>query len=91
MTFVAPKPYVSIAELARLTPWTERAIRTMVARGTLRLGTHYFQPSGRRGQLIFSWEAVVKYIREGTAGHDPSPGVGIDLDAIRAKAQSLLG
>lgn len=28
-----PKPYLSIRELSALTPWTEQAIRTMMAKG----------------------------------------------------------
>ena len=27
-----PKPYLSIRELSALTPWTEQAIRTMIAK-----------------------------------------------------------
>jgi hypothetical protein len=54
-----PKLYFSVAELAQLTPWSEDAIRAMVARDTFRLGVHYFQPTRRRGQLVFRWDAVV--------------------------------
>ena len=30
---IRPKPYLSIRELSALTPWTEQAIRTMMAKG----------------------------------------------------------
>ena len=36
------KPYLSISELAKLTPWTDQAIRTMLSRGIFREGEHYF-------------------------------------------------
>src|SRR6266404_5205504 len=55
------KPYVSIAELAALTPWTAQAIRTMISRGILRDGEHYFHV-GRRP--VFKWEAVVAFIEK---------------------------
>lgn len=55
------KPYLSIAELAALTPWTEQAIRTMISRGVLREGEHYFHV-GRRP--VFKWEAVVAFIEQ---------------------------
>ncbi len=55
------KPYVSIAELAGLTPWTEQAIRTMISRGVLREGEHYFHV-GRRP--VFKWQAVVAFIEQ---------------------------
>ncbi len=57
------KPYVSIAELAALTPWTEQAIRTMISRGVLHEGEHYFHV-GRRP--VFKWEAVVAFIEQGS-------------------------
>src|SRR5271166_7184108 len=47
-----PKPYVSIRELSSLTPWTEQAIRTMMAKGILRESEHFFHV-GRRP--IFKW------------------------------------
>lgn len=53
------KPYLSIRELAELTPWTDQAIRTMISRGVLREGVHFFYV-GRRP--VFKWEAVVAFI-----------------------------
>jgi hypothetical protein len=58
------KPYVSIAELAELTPWTDQAIRTMISRGILRKGKHYFHV-GRRP--VFKWAAIVAFIEQGEA------------------------
>ena len=54
-----PKPYVSIRELSELTPWTEQAIRTMMAKSVLREGEHFFHV-GRRP--VFKWEAIVQFI-----------------------------
>src|ERR1700752_3092973 len=56
------KPYLSITELAGLTPWTAQAIRTMISRGILREGQHFFYV-GRRP--VFKWEAVVAFIEQG--------------------------
>jgi len=62
-----PKPYLYVEELAALTPWTVEAIETMKKRGVLRIGVHYFQPTGSRGRLIFKWTEIVRLI-EGDAG-----------------------
>ena len=67
-----PKPYVSIRELSGLTPWTEQAIRTMMAKGILRKGQHFFHV-GRRP--VFKWEAIVQFIEHG----DDSPPTPIAL------------
>jgi hypothetical protein len=56
-----PKPYLSIRELSAVTPWTEQAIRTMMARGSFREGVHFFHV-GRRP--VFKWAAVVRFIEE---------------------------
>jgi hypothetical protein len=61
-----PKPYLSIAELTTVTPWTDQAIRTMIARGVFREGRHFFRV-GRRP--VFKWEAVVAFIE----GRDREP------------------
>lgn len=61
------KPYLSITELAGLTPWTPQAIRTMISRGILREGEHFFHV-GRRP--VFKWEAVVAFIEQ---GRSPEP------------------
>ena len=53
------KPYLSIAELAQLTPWTDQAIRTMLSKGKLQEGLHFFYV-GRRP--IFKWAAIVAFI-----------------------------
>jgi hypothetical protein len=56
------KPYLSISELAKLTPWTDQAIRTMISRGIFREREHYFYV-GRRP--VFNWSAVVGFIEQG--------------------------
>lgn len=61
-----PKPYVSIRELSALTPWTEQAIRTMMAKGILRESEHFFHV-GRRP--VFKWEAIVGFIEHREARH----------------------
>lgn len=56
----APKPFVSVEELARLTPLSKAAIYTMISRGTFKRGVH-FHKLGRR--TVFDWEAVAALIR----------------------------
>jgi hypothetical protein len=63
------KPYLSIAELAQLTPWTDQAIRTMLSKGMLREGVQFFYV-GRRP--IFKWAAIVAFI-EHPQTTDPVP------------------
>jgi hypothetical protein len=58
------KPYLSISELALLTPWTDQAIRTMISRGVFRELQHFFYV-GRRP--VFKWAAVVGFIEQGPA------------------------
>ncbi len=65
-TATQPKPYVSICELSALTPWTEQAIRTMMAKGILRESEHFFHV-GRRP--VFKWEAIVGFIEHREAPH----------------------
>ena len=58
----ACKPYLSVAELAELTPWTNQAIRTMVSRGVFREVEHYSYV-GRRP--VFKWAAIVAFVERG--------------------------
>ena len=67
-TPVHPKPYLSIRELAALTPWTEQAIRTMMARGALKEGEHFFHV-GRR--TVLKWDAIVGFIELGEQEKQP--------------------
>jgi len=71
-TVAQPKPYVSIRELSALTPWTEQAIRTMMAKGILRESEHFFHV-GRRP--IFKWAAIVGFIEH----RNTEPQTGIPL------------
>ena len=45
-----------------MTPWSVDAIEKMVRRGVLKRNVHYFQPFGRRTQLVFKWSAIVSLI-----------------------------
>ena len=65
-TTTQPKPYVSIRELSALTPWTEQAIRTMIAKRIMREGEHFFHV-GRRP--VFKWEAIVGFIERRDLRH----------------------
>jgi hypothetical protein len=58
---LSPKPYLSIRELAAVTPWTEQAIRTMMAKGVFSHGKHFFYV-GRRP--IYKWAAIVLFIEQ---------------------------
>ncbi|MFQ5479415.1 MAG: hypothetical protein ACE5E4_12470 [Candidatus Binatia bacterium] len=89
LTSTVPKPYLSTCELSELTPWSEQAIRTMVSRGVLKFGIHYFKPRGFNGRPIFSWRAIVDYI-EGSfepneRGHTIPLANGVDIDLNEAK------
>ena len=42
------KPYLSIAELARLTPWTDQAVRTTISLGVFERGSTFFTWVGVR-------------------------------------------
>ena len=62
-----PKPYLSVAEVAELTPFTELAIRTMMARGILKKDVHYFDVGRRR---VLKWQAIVDFIEgKGVENH----------------------
>jgi hypothetical protein len=63
-----PKPYLSIRELSALTPWTEQAIRTMMAKGVLKEGEHFFHV-GRR--TVLKWDSIVGFIEHGEHGETP--------------------
>jgi len=64
----AAREYLSIRQLAQLTPWSTDAIEKMVRRGTFQRGVHYFQPSGTRTQLIFKWGAIVSWLESTSDG-----------------------
>lgn len=56
------REYLYIEHLVERTPWTRVAIETMVRRGLLKRGVHYFQPTGRGGRLVFKWRTIVELI-----------------------------
>ena len=91
------RQYLYIEQLAELTPWSEDAIRTMMARGKFKRGMHYFKPHGENSRPIFSWDAIVKYIEgesDAAAADDVIPlanGTVIDLHEATAKAHRLRG
>src|SRR5438552_9720855 len=64
------REYLSTAQLAEVTPWSVEAIEKMMKRGTLKRDVHYFQPFGRRTQLVFKWTAIVGLIE----GHSDDAG-----------------
>jgi hypothetical protein len=93
----APKPYLHREGLAALTPWSVEAIDTMVKRGMLRAGVHYFQLQ-RRGRLIFKWAAIVALIERGagdptSAGsqHGNENGKVIDVEEATERLRRLHG
>lgn len=78
-----PKPYLSVVELSRLTPWTDQAIRTMISKGILRCGEHFFYV-GRRP--VFKWAAIVAFI-EGPATTSPSERLPHYRDTLNREAK----
>jgi hypothetical protein len=83
-----PRVYLSAEQLAELTPWTPDAIEKMIRRRVLVCGVHYFQPFGRRGRLLFKWEAIVALI-EGQAIPVQAPAV-LDAAAPMVPARRTL-
>lgn len=84
------REYLSVAQLAELTPWSPQAIRTLVSRGKLRQGQHFFRPLGPGSHVIFKWSAIQEFI-EGSnscATNDGriflANGAEIDLDEADA-------
>jgi len=67
----AIREYLSAEQLAEVTPWSVDGIEKMVRRGVLKRNVHYFQPFGRRTQLVFKWSAIVILIEgDHTKGDD---------------------
>jgi hypothetical protein len=96
---VSVRPYMSIEQLAAATPWTDDAIRHKMARGILKLGVHYFQPLGRRTEIIFKWSAIVDMIEQQPVLVEEPETVqarsratkGIDVEQATANFERLLG
>jgi hypothetical protein len=96
---VTPRPYMSVAQLAAVTPWTPKSIARLVARGVLVRGVHYFTlpGTGRRKKLIFKWERIVELI-EGVPAADAASAHArreddpdhADLTATEAALERLL-
>jgi len=90
------REYLSVEQLATITPWSEEAIRRMVSRGVLRKGVHYFQPLGPRSHLVFKWSAVVELIEgapeaEHVSGRNAAADTGgLDVEAATAALYRLL-
>lgn len=85
-----PPRYISMATLAEMTPWSKGAIRRMIQRGVLRRDTHFFQPSGDRGKLLFDWVAVEALIRHGDSGRSSREPAKVNVHSIQEEARSLL-
>lgn len=98
------RQYLSIAQLAELTPWTINSIEKMVRRGVLVRGIHYFQPGGRRGRLVFKWDPIVAFIEGQSVQPDLQHVVDrgnrtsivsrrrvLDVEKATTKLQRLLG
>lgn len=62
------REYLYIEQLAELTPWTPQAIRTLVSRGKLKQGVHFFRPLGPTSRPIFRWSAIQEFIEGSQAG-----------------------
>jgi hypothetical protein len=86
----AVRPYLSIEQLAALTPWSVDAIRRRMQRGFFRPGLHFFQPAGPRREVIFKWAAVQELIECGgvaVAAVAPVRGRRRTLDVEKATAE----
>ena len=69
------KPYLSMDELADLTPWSKDAIKKLMKRETLQRGRHWFH-FGRR--IVFKWSEIVSLIEnEGREDRDKHCGESV--------------
>ena len=87
----AVREYLSTEQVAEVTPWSVEAIEKMVRRGVLKRDVHYFQPFGRRTQLVFKWSAIVALIEGDHPKSDDAHGHQVvdrrgQLDVEKAKA-----
>jgi hypothetical protein len=83
-------PYLSIEQLAALTPWSVEAIRRRMRRGFFRSGVHFFQPAGPRREVIFKWGAVQELIERGSVAVSivkPVRGRRRTIDVEKATAE----
>jgi hypothetical protein len=85
------REYLSAEQLAKVTPWSLSAIEKMVSRGVLKRDVHYFQPFGRRTQLVFKWSAIVAVIEGHQTKSDDTGGQHVverrgEIDVEKAKA-----
>lgn len=94
----AIRPYMSIEQLAAATPWTVPAIRKMMARGVLKRDVHYFQPLGRRREVVFKWSAIVamiehepQVVKEPEAQPRQPRSVDMDVEQATANFERMLG
>lgn len=99
------REYLSIEQVAELTPWTVEAIKAMVRRGTLVRGAHCFQPGGPGTRLVFKWSAVVGFVEgnacsergnapvveRGSAAIPMANGRVIDVEEATQRAHRMLG
>jgi hypothetical protein len=86
-----PPVYLSVRQLAELTPWSEDEIDHKIRRGDFKRGVHFFQPTGRRrARLVFKWAAIVEFI-EGRSSEPPSsPRQVLDVEAATLRLQRML-
>jgi len=85
------REYLSAEQLAKVTPWSLSAIEKMVSRGVLKRDVHYFQPFGRRTQLVFKWSAIVAMIEGDRTESNDTGGQHVvetrgQIDVEKAKA-----
>jgi hypothetical protein len=89
------REYLDAKQLAAQTPWSVNAIEKMIRRGVLRKSVHWFQPFGRRTQVLFKWSAIVGLIegrrdhvliREGLEGQEEHG----DVEAAAAELRGVL-
>lgn len=76
------REYLSVAQLAALTPWSEAAIRTLMVRGKFREGEHFYRPFGRGSHPIFKWTAVKQLIEGAKSCATPDGTVSLANGAV---------
>lgn len=81
--------FVSLADVVQRTPWTAAAVRSLIRRGVLQEGVHFFQPAGPRGRLLFDWQAIERLIRRKPSDRHAQEMDDNDVESIRKAARAL--
>ncbi len=60
--------YLSIKELSRRIPYSEKTIRNLMVQGVFIRGVHYLKP---RGRVVFLWSKIGEWMRKQDESYIP--------------------